>query len=358
MYFDPRFYETRALSYVARTFRVPVHCNIMEPDFSKPFDQRPEIDGCCEIDEALWAIEVKSHPLSAKSIDHIAAKYQALGYERLKIVAPLFTCQDRGKGRGTKLPIIDLIEYRPDLAPIFEFYSTCDFPLSPHFLEELTSGKHHFRYRMAIRARNANARFRNQTDKRIKSTADLRREIMGRMKASNPPLKVYWSTGRWLSPKDLYFKGRHKLNLYLGGVTVFDIDGPAIHRPLVNCLLLPDSDICPYCFHFAKRHTQRLISFLQNQGYRQMECVFSGRQGFHLYLFDGPSEVSQRQKLAAQIEAQRIGIDRAVTTHQRGMIAFPSSLHAYSMTRSVVVHDLASFTLEKVTKEFSYGPRV
>ncbi|MGQ9625354.1 MAG: hypothetical protein ACUVV0_00420 [Anaerolineae bacterium] len=349
MHFDPKFYEARALSYVARTFGAPVRCNILEPDFTKPLDQRPEVDGWLEMGGQLWAIEIKSHPLVKADLERIATRYRHLKYERLKIIAPAIA-----PWHGNGQIKVECIEYRPELAPIFEFYTTYEPALSPRLEQELESGKHHFRYRMARRARGANVRFRNQTDKRIKSISDLRREITRRMRPDNPPVRIYWSVGRWLSPKDLYFKGRRKLNLYLGGMMVFDIDGPTIHKPMMDCFLPPGGEICPFCFQFSKFHAKRLISFLREKGFREIECVFSGRQGFHIYLFDSPAEEAARRRLVAEIRSARIRIDRPVTAHREGLIAFPTSLHACSMTRSALVEDLDGFSLEMAQEQLSY----
>lgn len=340
IYYDPNFYEFRALAEIAKMFKTPIQANVnLKGPSSK---EQIEIDGLINLNEKEWPIEIKSYPLTEKQIGLIIDKYKHFGFKRLKIVAPNFINKIKNEIE------IDYIEFHPDLSLIRNFYKDWKISLPPRMEKELNTGKHHFRYKLAKRSKNSIARFINQTDKCIKTEKDLIKEIIQRIPLDNPPVRIYWSTARWLSPKDLYFKNsrQHCLDQLL----VFDIDGPLIHRTLFPCIISPDTGLCNYCIEFALLHAKRLVKFLKNLGFREIEIVFSGRQGFHVYVFDKLLGIEQRVKIIKELRKKKIKIDKLVTLDQKSVITFPSSLHGYSMYLTKRMEKIDNFSLKDLEK--------
>lgn len=325
---------------MARRLKTPIQANINLKDFSS--GEKIEIDGLINLKDREWPIEIKSYPLTEREIKSIIDKYKRFGFKRLKIVAPSFL--DKLKN-GME---IEYIEFHPDLSSIREFYKNWKINLPSRIKEELYTGKHHFRYKLAKRAKDSITRFINQTDKCIKTENDLIKEITHRIPLDNPPVRIYWSTARWLSPKDLYFKN---LRQYcLDQLLVFDIDGPLIHRALFPCIISPDTGLCNYCIEFALLHTKRLVKFLKNLGFRKIDIVFSGRQGFHIYVFDKPLGIEQRVRIIKELRKKKIKVDKLVTLDQKSIITFPSSLHGYSMYCTKPIEKINKFSLKDLEK--------
>lgn len=340
IYYDPNFYEFQALVKISKMFKTPIQANVILKDFSSK--EQIEIDGLINLKEKEWPIEIKSYPLEEREIELIIDKYKHFGFKRLKIVAPNFINKIKNKID------IDYIEFYPDLSLIRKFYKNWKINLSPKIKEELNTGKHHFRYKLAKRSKNSIARFINQTDKCIKTEKDLIKEVDYRIPLNNPPVRIYWSTARWLSPKDLYFKN---LRQYcLGQPFVFDIDGSFIHRALFPCLISPRTGLCDYCIDFALLHTKRLEKFLKNLGFREIEIVFSGRQGFHVYVFDKLLRVEQMVKIIKELRKRKIKVDEWVTLNKKSIVTFPSSLHGYSMYTSKTIQKIDKFSLKDLEK--------
>jgi hypothetical protein len=340
IYYDPNFYEFRALVEIAKIFKTPIQINVNLKDSSSK--EQIEIDGLINIKGKEWPIEIKSYPLEEKEIRSIIDKYKHFGFKRLKIVAPNFVNKIKSEID------IEYIEFHPNLSLIREFYKNWKIHLSPRLEEELYTGKHHFRYKLAKRAKNSIARFINQTDKCIKTEKDLIKEINCRIPLNNPPVRIYWSTARWLSPKDLYFKN---LKQYcLGQPLVFDIDGSLIHKALFSCIISPKTGLCNYCIEFALLHTKRLIKFLKNLGFQEIEIVFSGRQGFHVYVFDKPLGIEQRVKIIKELRKKKIKVDELITLDKKSIIAFPSSLHGYSIYQTKIIKKIDNFSLNDLEK--------
>lgn len=133
----------------------------------------------------------------------------------MKIVAPGFRDEIRDKID------IEYIEFHPNLSLIKKFYKDWEINLPFSLKKELATGKHHFRYKLAKRSKDSIARFINQMDKKIKTEKDIYKEINLRIPYSNPPVRIYWSTAKWLSPKDLYF---NNLKQYcLGWPLIFEL---------------------------------------------------------------------------------------------------------------------------------------
>jgi len=198
IYYDPNFYEFQVLAEIAKMFKTSIQANVNLKDSSSK--EQIEIDGLINLKEKEWPIEIKSYPLTEKQIGLIIDKYRHFGFKRLKIIAPHFI--DKIKNEMD----IECIEFHPNLSLIRKFYNSWRVNILPRIKEELNSGKHHFRYKLAKRSKNSITRFINQTDKFIKTEEDLIKELNQRIPLDNPPVRIYWSTAKWLSPKDLYFK--------------------------------------------------------------------------------------------------------------------------------------------------------
>jgi len=340
IYYDPNFYEFRALAETAKMFKTSIQANVNLKDPSSK--EQIEIDGLISLKEKEWPIEIKSYPLTEKQIRLIIDKYKRFGFKRLKIVAPNFINKIKNEID------IEYIEFHPNLSLIRKFYNNWRVNIPLRIKEELNSGKHHFRYKLAKRSKNSITRFINQTDKCIKTEKDLIKEINQRIPLNNPPVRIYWSTGKWLSPKDLYF--RNLRQYCLGQLLVFDIDGSLIHRALFPCIISPKTGLCNYCIEFALLHTKRLVKFLKNLGFREIEIVFSGRQGFHVYVFDKPLGIEQRVRIVKELRKKKIKVDELVTLDKKSIITFPSSLHGYSMYRNKTIKRIDVFSLKDLEK--------
>lgn len=338
MYYDPQFYETRALGYAARLFRTPVHANVRLVDPRADLSREVEIDGLIDIKGQETALEVKSYPLDENALTGIVAKYRGLNFHHLKVIAPSF---ERASTPTTDV-VVETVPFVPDLSELLTYYAKPEDEMPAWFRNELETGWHHVRYKLAKRGRSSNTRFLNQIDKRIRSFHDFRREVVDRIGHQNPPIKVYWSPKRWLSPKDLYFRNRP--NVDLGGPLVFDIDGIRIHEHHVSCLITGPDALCEYCFRFAKQHAQRLVTLLREHGFSKIEVLFSGRQGFHIYVLDEPVTLGQRSQVLRAIKQRKIKIDTQVTLNGRGILGMPMSVHGYTMMPVMPVPDLGALT--------------
>ena len=341
-FYEPKFYEVRALAHLARMLNCLIVANFRLPHFKLPPNERPEVDGYVEIDRKDWAIEVKSYPLSEVDIDKIAVRYESLGFEQLIVVAPLI----KAYSLRMRSPKVELVTFKPDLSPIATYYKY--HVLTDEWVqEELADGWYHFRYKLAERGEKKLAWALNQTDKRIRDGNELWREILHRVMPKVTPIRVYWSVNQWLSPKDLYFARRP--NTLIKERVVFDIDGDQIHSPFFPCLI-NDQGMCEYCFRFAKQHTQRLIEFLNENGLYKLRVVFSGWRGFHVYVLDENIVTKQVNDLLRNAISRKIRIDRRVTLDYKGIIGLPGTLHGHSMKPLVTVVDLAHFTWDDVQR--------
>lgn len=341
-FYEPKFYEVRALAHVARTLGGPVVANYRLPRADLPFHERPEIDGYVEIDGNEWAIEVKSYPLDRADIDVIVRKYKDFGFDRIMIVAPHI---------GVSLPhltvpCLELVPFVPDLSPIVNYYANWMLD-DPWIREEMASGWHHFRYKLAERSPNRPRWMLNQVDKRIKTDNKLRYEILHRMVPRLIPIRVYWSINQWLSPKDLFFARRP--NVLTRRHLVFDIDGDQIHHPFFPCVY-NDQGMCEYCFQFAKQHSLRLLGLLDEKGLGQTKVLFSGWRGFHIYVPGARLSTKETAELVHTALASKIRVDTRVTLDSKGIIGMPGTMHGYSMKPLVVVRDLAAFSWEDVQR--------
>lgn len=318
MYYDSQFYEYTALCYIASKNNEVLSINYRIPDFFLPISKRYEFDGYFE--KQNIAVEVKSYPLTDDDINEIKDKYKSFGIKKLIIISPEFVSKRQRKN-------LELIEFIPSFSDFSkERYGNLSMNLPLLMEKELQTGKHNFRFRLAKRSQNKRARYLNQTDKKIKSIDNIKTEILKRIPDNNPPIKVLWSTKRWVSPKDFFYKKRN--NLYLDGPIIFDIDGPNVHGAFKPCVIESGENVCQMCLFFAKRETEKLISILDWAGFRNIVVFFSGRSGYHTYVFDDNED--KLKKASKKFIEKKIKIDKQVTYFIKSEIAFPLSINGYT----------------------------
>lgn len=334
MFYDSQFYEYRALCYVAKKYNLPLTLNYKLPDFSLPISRRIEFDGYFEKEDI--AVEIKSFPITNDKLKEIDKKYKSLNIQKLVVVSPGFPNKQHQKN-------LDILEYQP----VINFPNKAYFPpqlrLPKSIGIELASGKHNFRFRLAKRSKNNRSRYLNQVDKKIDSIDKLEKEISNRIPNNNPPIKVLWSTKRWVSPKDHFYKKRN--NLYLGGPIVFDIDGPKTHGAFKPCTISPGSNLCDMCIFFAKKETQKLLKILDWSGFRNIEVFFSGRSGFHIYVFD--ENENKLNKASKKFFEKKIKFDEQVTYSIKSEIAFPLTVNELTGLRIKHITNINKFKPEQ-----------
>ena len=292
--------------------------NYRFPDFYLPISKRYEFDGYFE--KQNIAVEVKSYPLNKIGICEIENKYKHFDINKLIIISPEFIdIQTQRKS--------DLVEFNPSFNSFSKNrYANIAMDLPFLIKNEIETGKHNFRFRLAKRASDKRSRYLNQTDKKIKSVIDIKTEIDKRIPNNNPPIKVLWSTKQWVSPKDHFYKKRN--NLFLGGPIVFDIDGPQIHGAFRPCIIEKGNNTCQMCQFFARRENERLTNILDWAGFRNIISFFSGRSGFHTYVFD--DNKIKLKKASAKFLEKKIKIDKQVTYSIKAEVAFPLTINGYT----------------------------
>jgi hypothetical protein len=182
-------------------------------------------------------------------------------------------------------------------------------------------------------------------DKGIKNTFHVLRDIRREQRPCELPIRVFWSVSRWLFPKELYFSS-YKNHLVRRGL-VFDIDGTTIHNTSSPCELLPGRTTCSRCFLAARSAAGQLFRLLSRHGFSNVQVIFSGRQGFHVYVFEERLLDSDVRELTQDVVAEGIPIDVNLTLDRKSVVTFPGSVHGMSMLRAIPVQDLESFNLEK-----------
>ncbi len=318
MLYDPQLFEYTALHHVVKLFGNSLKINYRVPDFFLPISKRPEFDGYFE--KSNTAVEAKSYPLKENEINEIVAKYKAFDINKLVIVAPEF---DSFKTRKT----IELIKFQPQVDYVnAASYRNLQIELPINLKKELSTGKHNFRYRLAKRSSDKRSRYLNQTDKKIDTVEKLKNEIIQRIPSNNPPIKILWSTKRWVSPKDHFFRNQN--NLCIGGPIVFDVDGPKIHGAFKCCEISVKNKICDMCIFFAKNEVKKLINILDWSGFRIIEVFFSGRSGFHVYVFDSNNNLLK--KASEKFIEKKIKIDKQVTYSIKSEVAFPLTINGFT----------------------------
>ena len=342
--YEPDFYEVRAIAYAAKLFGEPVVYQSRIPDLGTPLHQRFEVDGITTVSDCEWAIEVKSYSLGRVEVEAIARKYSDLGFDRFVLIAPSIFA-----GSGKAFPRCECVEYTPDLKPLLDYYTDLEnqIRLPEWVAAKLASGRHHFRYKLAKRGRTSLRWVLSQTDKRVMSLSALRAELVSRVPRDTPPIRVYWSVDQWVSPKDMGHLRRP--NLRLTRALVFDVDGDTIHRPYFPCRLSPVG-LCEHCIRFAKQHTLRLIHVLTDWGFSEIEVVFSGWKGFHVYVLDADVSDDEKQELLRSISRLKIRVDAPLTQSARGILGFPLSLHGHSLLPLRPIENLADLSWSELAE--------
>ena len=351
MFYDARFYEFQALQEQAKI--APIKINVRLPHSLKRPKEWPEVDGIQEIDGDEWVIEIKSEPLDknkmAEVLNDRTKLLKTYGFHKLRLIAPRF---EKTYDRVNDIEV-ECVEFVPNIKLINDFYANWSPQLPERFAMELRTGWHNFRYRMAKRAKKHAQRFLNQVDKRISSIKDLKEDILRLSQGKNPPVKVYWSALRYLDPKQLYY--RKSSNYVLGGLLVFDVDGLKIHYNMFPCTI-NGMGICEYCVRFSKMHLLKLMNVLEKEyKFSDFEIVFTGRKGFHLYVFDAKETTIDKQfrsKVLHRLRELRIKVDEAVTADLKRVISFPTSLNAETMFPISIlnVEHIDSFSPAKIRK--------
>jgi hypothetical protein len=273
-------------------------------------------------------IEVKSFSLSAQDVFAIECKYSPVEFDQLVIVAPSFLSGSKSIAKTT------LIEFEPDLSGLRKGYSIEDFVLPRPLRNELETGDHHFRFLLATRGKGETSRFRNQVDKRIKTYSELLREIR-REDSADMPIRIFWSASRWAYPKELFYSSYFNHLLRRG--LVFDIDGKVIHNDTCSCRIEPGKTVCMLCINAAKTQTAALVDLLTSEGISGVEVVFSGRQGFHVYVLDSQISDTEVRRLTALALESGIQVDQNVAVGIKSVVTMPGSIHGLSMLRAIPV---------------------
>jgi hypothetical protein len=301
--------------------------------------QSPEVDGLIKEDGRRLVIEVKSYRLEHDDIREILSKYDRIVRDELYLVAPSFAA-------GLLLPRnVHAIPFSPNLTEIQRLYIELNYPLPQDLEDELASGDHHFRYVSACRKKGETTSFRNQIDKRMKSVSQVLRDIRRERRECDVPVRVFWSTSRWLFPKEL-FHSSYPNELVRRGL-VFDIDGSAIHNTFAPCCLMPGETTCSLCINAARETAKQLSNFLAANGLSRLSIVFSGRQGFHVYVLNEKLRESEVQDLVAKVQEAGIKIDANLARDRKSVVTFPGSIHGLTMLRAIPVTDLEGFTVHE-----------
>ena len=140
------------------------------------------------------------------------------------------------------------------------------------------------------------------------------------------PMNAYFTPVKWLNP--IYVAHRKdELDVMLSSPLYFDIDM---------------KDLVPSSFSEAKRDTNRLIEFLEEEYGRLPDLiVFSGRQGFHVHFWDwdtldiirlSPENrliefKRRRNELLALLRKRNITVDHGITPDPFRIMKIPNSLH-------------------------------
>jgi hypothetical protein len=342
--YEPKFYEWQALCHVANLLSQPVSTNVraFEPD--KAVLQRREVDGIVKAHGRLFFVEAKSSPQDQESIRSIANKYQTLEYDELLVVAPGFSA-------GLKAPPrIRLVEFAPNLSALAYAYREPEISLPENLAEELRHGDHHFRYMSGFRKAGA-AEFRNQIDKKINSVSKAFQDIRRRPSEHDAPVRVFWSVSRWLFPKDLFSADSTNYLVHRG--LVFDIDGTAVHAS--PCQITPGMTVCRHCLVSAKEKTLGLVRLLASRGFSDLSVVFSGRQGFHVYVLRRQLDEARVRELVRLAVADGIPVDANLAMDPKSVVTFPGSIHGLSMLRAIPVADLEATTVDGIVMSAMLG---
>jgi len=183
---------------------------------------------------------------------------------------------------------------------------------------------HHFRFR------TFNGEWITPVDKRIRNAHILQKNVFH--PRVFPPRDIFYSVLRWLDPKALGTSGVR--NYCLGGPLVFDIDVKLPKNlPLDESLL-----------NEAKYQAVQLMEKFRDEfSLTDFKCVFTGRKGFHVYIYDYETlfleewncslemreefEKRKRKEIVLFLQNHGIKFDYNVTLDTKRIIRLPGTLH-------------------------------
>ena len=317
-HFNPTFYEYQALSHISKYNDVMI--NIRIPN-KKPVEEWTELDGFFKKKGKQIVIEVKNYSLSDLDIIKIKNKIDQVNsnnkFDDLIIIAPKFYLKNDYDFK--------FIEFEPDISHLVKFYQDYDPQLPEIFVTNL--GWHHFRFQSIYGTKV----FRSQVDKRINSIDKLKNEINKRL--SWPPLKVYWSVMTFLNPKDLF---QSESRMYpIKGPLFFDIDCKSIHYP---CII--KNGLCKKGLKIAKNEIKKLVEILKENNYSEIYRIFSGRKGYHIYVFDTKSNgnLEERLLITRKLLTSRVKLDAKRSTDIKNSTTFPSTVNGVSLKEAKILH--------------------
>lgn len=165
------------------------------------------------------------------------------------------------------------------------------------------------------------------------------------------PMNAYFTPVKWLNP--IYVgHTKNELDVMLSAPLYFDIDM---------------QDLTPSTFSEAKRHTIRLIEFLEKENGRCPDLVvFSGRQGFHVYFWEWDMQEIQRLSpikrlvefrkrrtaILKTLKRKKIVVDERITADPFRILRIPNTLHGKTGLIAKPVLEIEKFNPEKEATAF------
>jgi DNA primase small subunit len=164
-------------------------------------------------------------------------------------------------------------------------------------------------------------------------------------------MNAYFTPVKWLNP--IYVgHTKNELDVMLSAPLYFDIDM---------------QDLTPSTFSEAKRHTIRLIEFLEKENGRCPDLVvFSGRQGFHVYFWEWDMQEIQRLSpikrlvefrkrrtaILKTLKRKKIVVDERITADPFRILRIPNTLHGKTGLIAKPVLEIEKFNPEKEATAF------
>lgn len=316
--YEPRYYERSAQRYMALYLQASVFINVRWGLSGSPAS-RPEIDAMALVGCRAVPIEIKAYALDVPDVEEIIAKYHALGFRQLIVVAPGASHRAARSLAGERL-VTELVVFRPDTAEISDWYDRVwpgHVPGWVHFA--LSTGRHHARFVLS-RPTHRGRFVVGQQRCRVYGVEPLSRLLR---RLPSPPVRVLWTPVRFTIPRDAIAR-RSRLTP-LGGFVPVDIDGDRLHRAFHACQLAPGEGVCRFCFRYAQQELARLLDLM---GARPVDVLASGGRGIHAYYHD---DGSTRAKLLRLASRRAVRLDDSVTVSTKATVALPGSLHAGSL---------------------------
>ncbi len=250
------WFEYRALAALAREYGAFKHGVLLKKN-----GYQTEVDGV-SLEENLL-VEIKRDFINQGWIDFYSSKLKKLGYKILFLVAPAFK-------KDLIVPSdIKLIKFRPDWRSIHSYYQHYKFPT---WIREKIAPRH-FRFLLPNgRWKGAKRKF----SKTAKHTPESKFYQAIKWLKFWTPVKIYYTMSRMVNPPREYFGRGYPLPHLLA---VFDIDADS-HTHIIG-----PQGFCQRCITEASEKRKFAEEILTNEGY-QFKTIFSGKKGFHIYIFE------------------------------------------------------------------------